>query len=314
MKKAAVASLALIGFVFLVLVLVFVYRQPVAVFAIERVLANTSVTLEQMEGLELGWNSVQVKKLALRMDGFQQPIGISGIDVGFSLADAQLEAITIDHLSIPAYLGADQPESGKIQQATIEDLIRTLHSLPLPDLRIHGVSWEQQEVAQQLRWQRGDGDQTLAFKSRDLLCTLSLATILEPVAELEGRVHLRRGADDLLVSQFDMKKEGPAYLGMLTLEISQPGWTEALATVEKTPAGVDPGHRCRGQADFVIASQYPGQSGYGAATGDCGNDYTRCRYEPGIHRYKSDIVSTANTGQTQSTHIPCCPQLGGVNG
>ena len=232
-KKWVVRSLIVVGMAVFVLAMLFAFRQPVATFTLEQLLADTTVTLEQLDGLDIGWNQIQVKQLALRTDNFQQPIRIHGLNVGFSAFDGKLEDIVIDRLFIPAYQQKQTLPEETSPLPGLSDSIRQLHELPVPSLRIHKISGLPQGELENLHWQHKPGQQTLQLQHKDFLLALDLTTTVEPSVQMLVEAKLRREQQDVLALQIALTQQEDNYLVELALESSLQNWGAELALLQQ---------------------------------------------------------------------------------
>ncbi|TQV85252.1 hypothetical protein FKG94_03445 [Exilibacterium tricleocarpae] len=252
-KQVTIASLIFIGLIFVALILLLALRQTVAKLAVETALADTSLTLEQLQGLELHWEYARLEELALRPDNFPEPIRLRGIEARFSLPDGRLETITIDHLWLPSEAGG-QTATDAEAPLLVSDLIRTLHELPLQGLNVTRITWGQQPVAEQLQWRRSNDGQQLRARHHNFLLTLALQTTAAPgaAAELGGQLQLRRDNDELLLSTFDLEYTAAGYLSQITLTVMQEDWNEALDSLRHPFPAVAAVSDARGKLDLSL--------------------------------------------------------------
>ncbi|UTW44672.1 YdbH domain-containing protein [bacterium SCSIO 12696] len=254
-KKWVVRSLIVIGTVVFVLAGLFVFRQPVATFTLERLLADTTVTLEQLDGLDIGWSQIQIKQLALRTDSFQQPIRIRGLKVGFSAFDGKLKDIAIDRLFIPAYQQKQTSPEETSPLPGLGESIRQLHELPVQSLRIHQVSGLPQGELEDVHWQHKPGQQLLHLEYKDLLLALDLTTTVEPSVQMLVEAKLRREKQDVLALQIALTQQEDNYLGKLVLESSFQNWAAELALLQQQIPSLAAISDVHGQLNLLLQTE-----------------------------------------------------------
>ena len=169
MLKKLVFVTLLLMFLFLYLFRIEIIRPVVNVY-----LSPFDVSLGEVRGLRIGWDTIDIDRLAVYSIERQTFQYLENIVVRFSLGERRIRSVAVQRLmlstdvlkdgnSVATQRNSDKKQQGDRQPLLIDELLLKLRYLPINSILIHECQFVPQGVSYRMLWKKETGYQRLAI-------------------------------------------------------------------------------------------------------------------------------------------------------
>jgi|GEM_PF-3848040 len=144
---------------------VFYFRLTLLNLTLNRLISSQQLEIERIDELSVDSHHLTIKQITLLSGEEKLPQSLSDLSISYSLANWQVETVTIDRAKLTVSSKSEERDNKNITEpSSIKDLLTTLATLPLKQLEIGQLEINALAPPIEVIWQRENTAQSLHLK------------------------------------------------------------------------------------------------------------------------------------------------------